>query len=63
MFKQRPNVFLIPNLPDRGIPGNLAWMSETVRADALKKLQEAEAARKAWRAGGVRDSGAQPGAS
>jgi len=46
MFKQRPNVFLIPNLPDRGIPGNLAWMSETVAPDALKKLQEAEAARK-----------------
>ncbi len=46
MFKQRPNVFLIPNLPDRGIPGNLAWMSETVAPDALRKLQEAEAARK-----------------
>ena len=24
MFKQRPNVFLIPNLPDRGIAGSLA---------------------------------------
>jgi len=46
MFKQRPNVFLIPNLPDRGIPGNLAWMSETVAPDALKKLQDAQAARK-----------------
>ena len=46
MFKQRPNVFLIPNLPDRGIPGSLAWMSETVAPDALKKMQEVEAARK-----------------
>jgi imidazolonepropionase-like amidohydrolase len=46
MFKERPNVFLIPNLPDRGIPGNLAWMSETVAPDALKKLQDAQAARK-----------------
>jgi imidazolonepropionase-like amidohydrolase len=45
MFKQRPNVFLIPNLPDRGIPGSLAWMSETVAPDALKKLQDAQAAR------------------
>jgi imidazolonepropionase-like amidohydrolase len=46
MFRQRPNVFLIPNLPDRGIPGSLTWMSETVAADALKTLQETEAARK-----------------
>jgi imidazolonepropionase-like amidohydrolase len=46
MFKQRPSVFLIPNLPDRGIPGDLAWMSETVAPDALKKLQDAQAARK-----------------
>ena len=46
MFKQRPNVFLIPNLPDRGIAGNLAWMSDTVPADELKKMQDAQAARK-----------------
>jgi len=46
MFKQRPNVFLIPNLPDRGIAGSLAWMSDTVPADELKKMQEAQAARK-----------------
>jgi imidazolonepropionase-like amidohydrolase len=46
MFKQRPTVFLIPNLPDRGIPGSLAWMSDTVASADLKKMQEAEAARK-----------------
>jgi imidazolonepropionase-like amidohydrolase len=46
MFKQRPNVFLIPNLPDRGIAGSLAWMSDTVPADELKKMQDAQAARK-----------------
>jgi imidazolonepropionase-like amidohydrolase len=46
MFKQRPAVFLIPNLPDRGIPGGLAWMSDTVAADALKKMEDAEATRK-----------------
>jgi imidazolonepropionase-like amidohydrolase len=46
MFKQRPAVFLIPNLPDRGIPGSLAWMSDTVAPADLKKMQEAEAARK-----------------
>ena len=46
MFKQRPNVFLIPNLPDRGIAGSLAWMGDTVPADELKKMQDAQAARK-----------------
>jgi imidazolonepropionase-like amidohydrolase len=46
MFKQRPNVFLIPNLPDRGIAGSLAWMSDTVPADELKKMQDTQAARK-----------------
>jgi imidazolonepropionase-like amidohydrolase len=46
MFKQKPNVFLIPNLPDRGIAGSLAWMSDTVPADELKKMQDAQAARK-----------------
>jgi imidazolonepropionase-like amidohydrolase len=46
MFKQRPNVFLIPNLPDRGIAGNLAWMADTVAPDELKKMQDTQAARK-----------------
>src|SRR4029453_18096752 len=46
MFKQRPAVFLNPNLPDRGSPGSLAWMSDTVAPDALKKMEDAEAARK-----------------
>ena len=46
MFKQRPNVFLIPNLPDRGNAGSLAWTSDTVAPDALKKMQDAEAAQK-----------------
>ena len=45
MFNQRPHVFLIPNLPDRGMPGSLAWMSDTVAPDALKKMEDAEAAR------------------
>ncbi len=46
MFKQRPNVFLIPNLPDRGMSGDLTWLRETVAPDLLKKMQETEAARK-----------------
>ena len=40
MIKQRPNVFLIPNLPDRGVKTDLSWLSDTVPAAELKKLQE-----------------------
>jgi DNA-binding beta-propeller fold protein YncE len=46
LFKQRPNVQLIPNLPDRGMSGDLTWLSGSVAPDQLKKMQEAEAARK-----------------
>jgi imidazolonepropionase-like amidohydrolase len=46
LFKQRPNVFLIPNLPDRGMGGSLTWLSDTTAPEALKKMQDAEAARK-----------------
>jgi len=46
LFKQRPNVFLIPNLPDRGNAGSMAWTSDTVGPDELKKMQDAEAAKK-----------------
>jgi imidazolonepropionase-like amidohydrolase len=45
MFKQRPDVFLIPNLPAREM-GDLAWLSDTVAPALLKKMQDAEAARK-----------------
>ncbi len=40
MIKQRPNVFVIPNLPDRGVKTDLSWLSDTVPAAELKKLQE-----------------------
>jgi imidazolonepropionase-like amidohydrolase len=46
LFKQHPRVILIPNLPDRGIAGDLSWMGGTVPAGQLKKMQEAQAARK-----------------
>ena len=28
MFKQRPNLFLVPNLPDRGVAVDLGWLSD-----------------------------------
>jgi imidazolonepropionase-like amidohydrolase len=41
LFKQRPNVFLVPNLPDRGVVTDFGWLRDSVSADELKKLQEA----------------------
>jgi imidazolonepropionase-like amidohydrolase len=39
MIKKRPDFFLIPNLPDRGVKTDLSWL-DTVPAGELKKLQE-----------------------
>ncbi|MGH7006496.1 MAG: amidohydrolase family protein, partial [Alphaproteobacteria bacterium] len=39
LIKARPQVVLVPNLPDRGVAADMSWLSETVRPDELKKLQ------------------------
>ncbi len=44
LVKARPGFFQIPNLPDRGVKTDVAWVGDTVPADELKKLQEAAAA-------------------
>jgi imidazolonepropionase-like amidohydrolase len=41
LIKQRPNVVLVPNLPDRGVATDLSWLSDAVPAEELKKLQAA----------------------
>ena len=41
LITERPNVILVPNLPDRGVATDLSWMSDTVPADQLQELQEA----------------------
>jgi imidazolonepropionase-like amidohydrolase len=41
LFKQRPNVFVVPNLPDRGVKDDLSWLSDSVPAPELAKLQAA----------------------
>ena len=41
MFKQRPNVFVVPNLPDRGVKDDLSWLGDSVPAPELAKLQAA----------------------
>jgi imidazolonepropionase-like amidohydrolase len=39
MYKQRPEVILVPNLPNRGVATDLGWVSDTVAAGDLEKLQ------------------------
>jgi imidazolonepropionase-like amidohydrolase len=41
MFKQRPNLVLTPNLPDRGVKADLSWLRAGLPADELKKLEAA----------------------
>jgi len=41
MFKQRPNLVLIPNLPDRGVKSDLNWLAASLPAEELKKLEAA----------------------
>jgi imidazolonepropionase-like amidohydrolase len=41
LFKQRPNIVVVPNLPDRGVATDLGWLRESVPAGELKKLQDA----------------------
>jgi imidazolonepropionase-like amidohydrolase len=41
MFKQRPNLVLTPNLPDRGVKTDLSWLRASLPADEFKKLEAA----------------------
>jgi imidazolonepropionase-like amidohydrolase len=41
MFKQRPNLVLTPNLPDRGVKVDLSWLRAGLPADEFKKLEAA----------------------
>jgi imidazolonepropionase-like amidohydrolase len=43
MYKARPEVILVPNLPGRGVKTDLSWVSDTVPAGQLEKLQAANA--------------------
>jgi imidazolonepropionase-like amidohydrolase len=43
MYKARPEVILVPNLPGRGVKSDLSWVSDTVPAGELEKLQAANA--------------------
>ena len=39
MFKQRPNLILTPNLPDRGVKVDLSWLREGLPANELAQLE------------------------
>jgi imidazolonepropionase-like amidohydrolase len=41
MMKQRPNVIVVPNLADRGVKVDMSWLSGSMPAGELQKLQAA----------------------
>ena len=41
MFRQRPNLILTPNLPDRGVKVDLSWLGAGLPAADLEKLEAA----------------------
>ena len=41
IVKQHPNLVLGPNMPDRGVPTDLAWLRESIPAADWQKLQAA----------------------
>jgi imidazolonepropionase-like amidohydrolase len=45
LMKARPDVFVIPNLPERDTGDDFAWLSDTVPAPEIQRLREARAGR------------------
>ncbi|HSE84617.1 MAG TPA: amidohydrolase family protein, partial [Candidatus Binatia bacterium] len=41
MFKERPNLILTPNLPDRGVKVDLSWLQAGLPAEEFAKLEAA----------------------
>ena len=41
LVEERPNLVLVPNLPNRGVATDLSWVGETVAAGDLEALQAA----------------------
>ena len=50
LFKAHPQVVLVPNMPDRGVAVDYSWLSGSVPADMLTKIQEASTDRPAAQA-------------
>jgi imidazolonepropionase-like amidohydrolase len=47
LWRERPNVVLVPNLPDPGVVTDLRWLSGTVPADELQEMQSGQSDRPA----------------
>jgi imidazolonepropionase-like amidohydrolase len=41
MFKERPNLVLTPNLPERGVKTDISWIKPGIPADEFEKLEKA----------------------
>ncbi len=41
LVKERADVVLVPNMPDRGVPTDLEWLSGSIPAEDLEKLKAA----------------------
>jgi imidazolonepropionase-like amidohydrolase len=41
LLKERPDFFVVPNLPDRGVAQDLSWLSSALPPDELAQLQAA----------------------
>ena len=41
LFKERPNVVLVPNLTNRGVVQDLSWLSQTIPDEELQNLEDA----------------------
>ena len=40
LFRERPHVMLVPNLPNPGVATDLSWLSGTIPPDRLAEMQE-----------------------
>ena len=40
LFAERPNVVLVPNLPNPGVATDLSWLSGTIPPDELQQMQD-----------------------
>ncbi len=40
LFREHPNVVLVPNLPSRGVVEDLSWLARSVPAEELQRLQD-----------------------
>jgi imidazolonepropionase-like amidohydrolase len=40
LFRERPHVVLVPNLPNPGVASDLSWLSGTIPPDELQQMQD-----------------------